>query len=37
MLGKGDRNGRVYPCDEKREAGKHGDAVFLRLSLIKRV
>lgn len=36
MLGKGGRNGLVYPCDEKGEAGgKHGDAVFLRLSLDK--
>ena len=38
-LGKGSRNGRGNrcPCDRKGEAEKHGDAVFLRLSLIKRV
>ena len=36
-LGKGGRNGRGNICDKKGEAGKHGDAVFLRLSLIKRV
>ncbi len=34
-LGKGGRNGRGNICDKKGEAGKHGDAVFLRLSLIK--
>ena len=36
-LGKGGRNGRGNICDKKGEAEKHGDAVFLRLSLIKRV
>ena len=35
-LGKGGRNGRGNICDKKGEAEKHGDAVFLRLSLIKR-